>query len=247
MFNNRDSIATVDASKNILDEIKDVSDNILKNLRPVDNRTEQELADNQNIPLDNRTQQKLEDDYYNSVESDADEVDTSSAWDQNKATITKPGPIIKLSTDFNRKVKAATKIKNKYLKNTTGQRNKKNNVFFDWLKTAGYIDTKDQDKINYMFLPAKNEPTNNIPGDAAHFLRTEIDSTNFKKENWTTKIKKIEGRKPYFFKGKKDMPADETIQLLNDIATKKCCIQFFLSCLVWVMKANKTYSLWNLY
>ena len=63
MFNNRDSIATVDASKNILDEIKDVSDNILKNLRPVDNRTEQELADNQNIPLDNRTQQKLEDDY----------------------------------------------------------------------------------------------------------------------------------------------------------------------------------------
>ena len=183
MFNNRDSIATVDASKNILDEIKDVSDNSLKNLRPVDNRTEQELADNQNIPLDNRTQQKLEDDYYNSVESDADEVDTSSAWDQNKATITKPGPIIKLSTDFNRKVKAATKIKNKYLKNTTGQRNKKNNVFFDWLKTAGYIDTKDQDKINYMFLPAKNEPTNNIPGDAAHFLRTEIDSTNFKKEN----------------------------------------------------------------
>ena len=112
MFNNRDSIATVDASKNILDEIKDVSDNILKNLRPVDNRTEQELADDQNIPLDDRTQQELEDDDYNSLESDADEIDTTSAWFQNKATITKPGPIIKLSTDFNRKVKAATK-KNK--------------------------------------------------------------------------------------------------------------------------------------
>ena len=41
MFNDRDSIATGDASKNILDEIKDISDNTLRNLRPVDNRTEQ--------------------------------------------------------------------------------------------------------------------------------------------------------------------------------------------------------------
>ena len=112
MFNDRDSIAMVNASKNILDKIKGVSNNILKNLRPVDNRTEQELADDQNIPLDDRTQQELEDDDYNSLESDADEIDTTSAWFQNKATITKPGPIIKLSTDFNRKVKAATK-KNK--------------------------------------------------------------------------------------------------------------------------------------
>ena len=112
MFNDRDSIAMVNASKNILDKIKGVSNNIFKNLRPVDNRTEQELADDQNIPLDDRTQQELEDDDYNSLESDADEIDTTSAWFQNKATITKPGPIIKLSTDFNRKVKAATK-KNK--------------------------------------------------------------------------------------------------------------------------------------
>ena len=111
MFNDRDSIATVDASKNILDKIKDISDNILKNLRPVDNRTEQELADDQNIPLDDRTQRELEDDDYISLESDANEIDTTSAWDQSKTTITKPGPIIKLSTDFNRKVKAASKIK----------------------------------------------------------------------------------------------------------------------------------------
>ena len=47
MFSNRDSIATVNASKSILDKINDISDNILKNLRPVDNRTEQELADDQ--------------------------------------------------------------------------------------------------------------------------------------------------------------------------------------------------------
>ena len=219
MFNDRDSIATVEASKNILDKIKDISDNILKNLRPVDNRAEQELAHDQNIPLDDRTQQELEDNDYNSLESDANKIDTTSAWDQNKATITKLGPIIKLLTDFNRKVKAATKIKNKYLKKTIGQRNKKNNVSSDWLKTAGYLDTKDQDKIKYMFVPAKNETTNNIPGDAVHFSRTEIDSTDFKKEDLTSKIKKNKGRKPYVFKEKKDMPADETIQLLNDIAT----------------------------
>ena len=46
MFNDRDSIATIDASKNIRDKIKNISNNILKNLRPVDNRTKQELADN---------------------------------------------------------------------------------------------------------------------------------------------------------------------------------------------------------
>ena len=70
--------------KNILDKIKDISNNILKNLRPVDNRTEQELADDQNIPLDDRTQQELEDDDYISLESDADEIDTTSAWIRTK-------------------------------------------------------------------------------------------------------------------------------------------------------------------
>ena len=55
MFNDRDSIATVDPSKNKLDEIKNISNNILKNLWPVDNRTKQELAVDQNIPLDDRT------------------------------------------------------------------------------------------------------------------------------------------------------------------------------------------------
>ena len=48
MFSHRDSIATVDASKNILDKIKDMLDNILTNLRPVDNRTDQFM------PIDDR-------------------------------------------------------------------------------------------------------------------------------------------------------------------------------------------------
>ena len=72
MFNDRDSIATVDASKNILNNI---SDNILNNLRPVNNRTEQEVADDQNIPIDDRTQQELKDNDYISFESDTEEID----------------------------------------------------------------------------------------------------------------------------------------------------------------------------
>ena len=84
MFDNRDSIPTIDASKNILDEINNISNNILKNLRPVDNRTEQELADDQNILIDDRTKQELEDDDYLSLESDIEEIDTTSAWDKKK-------------------------------------------------------------------------------------------------------------------------------------------------------------------
>ena len=82
MFDNRDSIPTIDASKNILDEINNFSNNILKNLRPVDNRTEQELADDQNILIDDRTKQELEDDDYLSLESDIEEIDTTLAWDK---------------------------------------------------------------------------------------------------------------------------------------------------------------------
>ena len=87
-------------------------------------------------------------------------------------------------TDFNRKLKAANKIKKKYQRKTIGKRNnKKNNVSAEWLKTAGYLDTKDQDKINYIFVPPKKVEINYTPGNAGYFIRTGIDSTNFKKEN----------------------------------------------------------------
>ena len=79
MSDNRDSIPTVDASKNVLDKVNKISDNILRNLRPVDIRTEQELADDQNIPIVNRTQQEIEDDDYLSLESDVEEIDTTLA------------------------------------------------------------------------------------------------------------------------------------------------------------------------
>ena len=122
-----------------------------------------------------------------------------------------------------KKIRAANKIKNKYLKKKIRQREKSSKISAEWLKAAGYQDTKDQDKTNYMFVPPKKETTNNIPANAAHFLRTESDSTNFKNENLTTKIRRNKAKKPYFFKKNilKDLETDktdETIQLLDKIS-----------------------------
>ena len=53
-----------------------------------------------------------------------------------------------------KKVRAAKKIKNKYLRKKVGQRKHVNKISAEWLKTAGYLDTADQDKINYIFVPS---------------------------------------------------------------------------------------------
>ena len=46
-----------------------------------------------------------------------------------------------------------------------------------------------------------------------HFLRTEIDSTNFKNENLNTKIKKQGTKTMFFLKNiPKDLETDETIK-----------------------------------
>ena len=116
---------------------------------------------------------------------------------QKKTSVAKPGEIFKLSTDYNRKLNAANKIKNKYFFKKIGQRHKSNKISKDWLKTACYLDTKDQDKINYIFVPRKKEDKNNIPGVAGHFVGTEIASTDFKKENLTSKVKRNKTKKPY--------------------------------------------------
>ena len=151
------------------------------------------------------------------------EINTTSAWDQNKSGIAKPGPIIKLSTDYHRKVKAAKKIKNKYLKKKKkkiGKINTQNKASKDWLKTAGYLGTKDQDKINYIFVPPKKVEINKIPGDAGRFIRTEINLTDFKKENLATKIRRNKNIKKPYKKMIDDSSTDknETINFLDDIA-----------------------------
>ena len=40
----------------------------------------------------------------------------------------------------------------------------------------------------------------NIPADAGHFLRKEIDSTEFKNENLTAKIRRNKAENSYFLK-----------------------------------------------
>ena len=72
MFNEKDSAATVDASKDFLKEINEMSDNI-SNLEPKDNRTIDEIIKDQFIPIDDRTQQQLKDNDYLSYESDIDD------------------------------------------------------------------------------------------------------------------------------------------------------------------------------
>ena len=75
VFNKNDSPPTVDARKIIVHDIKEkndgalknidiqaISDNILKNLQPVDNRNIQEIIDDDFIPIGDTTQQQLEDD-----------------------------------------------------------------------------------------------------------------------------------------------------------------------------------------
>ena len=50
-----------------------------------------------------------------------------------------------------------------------------------------------------MFLQ-KFRKKNNIPADAGHFLRKEIDSTEFKNENLTAKIRRNKAENSYFLK-----------------------------------------------
>ena len=170
------------------------------------------------------TQQELEDDDYQSFESEneIENIDLTSAWNDKKTTVSKPGPIFKLSTGYNRKIRTASKIKSKYLKKKIGQREKSNKISSEWLKTAGYLNTKDQDKINYMFVSPKKETAYNIPSDAGHFLRTEIDSTDFKKENLTSKVRRNKNKKPYLdlkeWQPKVEDETAETIKILDDIA-----------------------------
>ena len=74
------------------------------------------------------------------------EIDTTSVWDQNKIDIAKAGPKIKLSTDYNRKVKAAKKnkkqVSQKKKKKKIGQINTQNKASKDWLKLLGILTQK---------------------------------------------------------------------------------------------------------
>ena len=71
MFSYRDSIPTAEASKDIL-----------KNIRPTDDRTIEQIIDDQFIPIDDRIQQELEDNNYAGFESETDDVVTLESIDE---------------------------------------------------------------------------------------------------------------------------------------------------------------------
>ena len=52
----------------------------------------------------------------------------------------------------------------------------------DWLKTAGYLETENQNLINFIYVPPKNTTQNNIPADAGYFIWSEIDLTDLKNQ-----------------------------------------------------------------
>lgn len=114
----------------------------------------------------------------------------------------------------------ANRIKNKYLRKKIGKRKTQNKISADWLKKAGFLDTKDQDKINYIFVPPKKkEKKNKIFGDAGHVIRTEIDNADFKNENFGSKeVRKKNDKKPIWKQKKDNGNANETIKILEDIA-----------------------------
>ena len=71
-------------SKNILNNTLQTSQ---KNNRPVDDRTIEQLRDDDFISIDDRTQQELEDDNYIELESDDNvDIDLTAAWDPKQAT-----------------------------------------------------------------------------------------------------------------------------------------------------------------
>ena len=94
IFSTIDKQPTIDATKIIADDIKQttndvlkdidiqaLSDNILRNLRPVDNRNIQQLIDDDFIPIGDRTQQEREDDDNISLLSEDDNISLLSEND----------------------------------------------------------------------------------------------------------------------------------------------------------------------
>ena len=59
---------------------------------------------------------------------------------------------------------------------------KRNKTSQDWLKTAAYLDTENQNSINYIYVSPKITTQNNIAADAGYFIRSEIDSTDLKNQ-----------------------------------------------------------------
>ena len=96
------------------------------------------------------------------------------------------------------------------------------------------MDTKYQDAINYIYIPPKTTEENKVC-DAGHYIRSEIENTDFKRSNLASKItarnivnkyRKMARKRPYNVpsivleepSNTKDLDQVDTIEALNDIA-----------------------------
>ena len=98
---------------------------------------------------------------------------------------------------------------------------KQKNVSSDWLKAAGYLDTEDQDAIQYIFNPPKNNANDeNKPTEPAEAAGDVID---LKKTSGTTaaqlatkklvkKYRNLARKKPF----KRLPPATDDTAEIND-------------------------------
>ena len=171
LFDKNDGKETFEISKDIL---KDISKNdpfldftvptelVISNI--FDDTTDEELTDDELIVEDVTDDDVTDNDLSDSEEPE--EIITTPAyvqWDpKNTEVSTDKRPRIFLSTDYNRKVKVANKIKNKHRKKILEKKkldknllDKRKKTSQDWLKAAGYLDTDDQKSINYIYVPPK--------------------------------------------------------------------------------------------
>ena len=171
LFDKNDGKETIEISKDIL---KDISKNdpFLDFTVPTelvisdifDDTTDEELTDDEVIVEDVTDDDVTDNDLSDSEEPE--EIITTPAYVQwnpkNTEVSTDKRPRIFLSTDYNRKVKVANKIKNKHRKKILEKKkldknllDKRKKTSQDWLKAAGYLDTDDQKSINYIYVPPK--------------------------------------------------------------------------------------------
>ena len=171
LFDKNDGKETFEISKDIL---KDISKNdpFLDFTVPTelvisdifDDTTDEELTDDEVIVEDVTDDDVTDNDLSDSEEPE--EIITTPAYVQwnpkNTEVSTDKRPRIFLSTDYNRKVKVANKIKNKHRKKILEKKkldknllDKRKKTSQDWLKAAGYLDTDDQKSINYIYVPPK--------------------------------------------------------------------------------------------
>ena len=160
IFDKYDTKETVEISKDILREIiqKDPFSGFKIPTEKVVSDNGDESSDNELIIEDVTDEENMTDD---ETDEKIEEIENTPAYGQrdekNTVVSADKRPRIKLSTDYDRKVKVANKIKNKYrrkvLRNKKPDKNlieKRKKTSQDWLKTAGYLNTEDQNSINYL-------------------------------------------------------------------------------------------------